>query len=79
MAREIHPYRRGLDKRKAAVFLLLVAVAVLCVLVLIYSLMHARPHADPTIEDQPHTSRRAQPDTPLLCAAPGDARAAARG
>jgi hypothetical protein len=38
------------DKRKACVFLILVAIALVCVGVLVYTLFYARPHADPAIQ-----------------------------
>jgi hypothetical protein len=42
---------RGLDKRKACVFLILVAVGIACICVLAYMLFYAAPHANPAIKD----------------------------
>ena len=41
-----HSTVEGLDKRKACVFLLLVAVGVLCLGVLAYLLFYAAPHSN---------------------------------
>ncbi len=41
-----HGTVEGLDKRKACVFLLLVAAGVLCLGVLAYLLFHAAPHSN---------------------------------
>lgn len=46
---------RGLDKRKACVFLILVAVGIACICMLVYMLFYAAPHADPTIKDVGHS------------------------
>ena len=43
--------RGGLDKRKACVFLILVAVGVLCLGVLAYVLFYAAPHANSPIKN----------------------------
>jgi hypothetical protein len=53
---------RGLDKRKACVFLILVAVGIACICMLAYMLYYAAPHADPTIKDAGHSIVR--PDAP---------------
>ena len=50
--------RSALDKRKVWLFLVLVAVALLCVVVLIYALMFARPRTTPTIQQHGHTLLR---------------------
>ena len=55
---------RGLDKRKACVFLILVAVGIACICMLAYMLFYAAPHADPTIKDARHSMMR--PDAPPL-------------
>jgi type IV secretory pathway VirB3-like protein len=54
---------RGLDKRKAFVFVALVAIALLCIVVLVYSLMNAKPHTDPAIQNAPHSSLFRQPES----------------
>ena len=56
--------RGGLDKRKACVFLLLVAVGVACLCVLAYILFYATPHANPAIKDAGQSLVR--PDAPPL-------------
>jgi hypothetical protein len=43
--------RGGLDKRKACVFLILVAVGILCLGVLAYILFYAEPHANSPIKN----------------------------
>jgi flagellar basal body-associated protein FliL len=50
--------RTGLDKRKIWLFLALVAAAILCVIVLIYLLMYAKPRANPIIKNGGHTLLR---------------------
>jgi hypothetical protein len=40
-----------LDKRKACVFLILVAVALVCLCLLVYALMYAKPTTNPTIKN----------------------------
>lgn len=52
----------GMDKRKVCVFLILVAVALLCVGIIAYSLFYAKPHADPTMQNAPHTGLLLQPE-----------------
>ena len=42
--------RRGLDKRKACVFLILVVVGILCICVLAYTLFYATGHSNTTIK-----------------------------
>jgi hypothetical protein len=49
---------RGLDKRKACVFLILVAVGIACLCVLVYMLFYATPHANPAIKDAGHSMMR---------------------
>jgi hypothetical protein len=51
----------GLDKRKVCVFLLLVGIGLLCVGLMAYTLFYARPHANPTIQESPHSSLRSGP------------------
>jgi hypothetical protein len=46
--------RRGMDKRKVCVFLILIAVALLCFCVLMYTLFYARPHSNSTLKDGGH-------------------------
>ncbi len=53
---------RGLDKRKACVFLILVAVGIACICMLAYMLFYATPHANPAIKDAGHSMMR--PDAP---------------
>jgi flagellar basal body-associated protein FliL len=54
-----------MDKRKVCVFLILVAVALLCVGVIAYMLFYAKPHANPPIQTTPHsTLRRLAPVSP---------------
>jgi hypothetical protein len=40
---------RSMDKRKVCVFLILVAVGLLCLCVMAYTLFYARPRGNPTI------------------------------
>jgi flagellar basal body-associated protein FliL len=54
----------GLDKRKVCVFLILVAVALLCVCVIAYVLFYAKPHGNPEIQNAPQSTLR-QP-APLI-------------
>jgi hypothetical protein len=49
---------RGFDKRKAWFFLFLIAIAILCIIVLIYTLTYANPHTAPTIKNGGHTLLR---------------------
>lgn len=63
--------RRTLDKRKVWLFLVLVAVALLCVIWMIYALMFARPRTNPTIQQHGHTLLR---QTKPLSRAGGDVR-----
>ncbi|HEY3989854.1 MAG TPA: hypothetical protein VGM02_11185 [Acidobacteriaceae bacterium] len=51
----------GLDKRKVCVFLILVAVGILCLGVLVYVLFNAKPHSNPAIQNGGHSLIR--PDT----------------
>jgi hypothetical protein len=53
----------GLDKRKACVFLILVAVGIACICMLAYMLFYAAPHANPAIKDAPGHSM-ILPDAP---------------
>ena len=48
----------GLDKRKACVFLILVAVGIACICMLAYMLFYATPHANPAIKDAGHSMMR---------------------
>jgi hypothetical protein len=48
----------GMDKRKVCVFLLLVGIGILCLLLMVYTLFYARPHANTTIENGQHSSLR---------------------
>jgi hypothetical protein len=47
--------RGGMDKRKVCVFLILVAVGILCLCALMYMLFYAGPHSNPTIKDAGHS------------------------
>jgi hypothetical protein len=47
--------RGGLDKKKACVFLILVAVGILCICALAYMLFFATPHANTTIKNGGHS------------------------
>ena len=47
--------RCGLDKRKACVFLILVAVGLLCIFTLAYLLFFAIPHANTPIKSNGHS------------------------
>ena len=60
-----HGTAEGLDKRKVCVFLILVVVALLCVCVIAYVLFFAKPHADPNIQNAPHSMlRQLSPSSP---------------
>jgi hypothetical protein len=61
---------RGLDKRKACVFLILVAVGVLCICALAYMLFYATPHANTTIKEGGHSLVR--PESAPPSNAPGN-------
>jgi hypothetical protein len=50
----------SMDKRKVCVFLILVVIGLLCVLLMAYALFYARPHNDPTIEKDGHSSLRSE-------------------
>jgi hypothetical protein len=50
-----HCVNRGMDKRKVCVFLILVAVGILCICVLGYMLFYATGHSDTTIKDGGHS------------------------
>jgi hypothetical protein len=52
---------RGMDKRKVCVFLILVAVGVLCLCALVYMLFYANAHSNPTIKDGGHSLSRLDP------------------
>jgi hypothetical protein len=45
----------GLDKRKACVFLILVAIGVLCLGVLAYILFYAGPHSNTVLKNGGHS------------------------
>lgn len=47
----------SMDKRKVCVFLILVAVGLLCLCVMVYTLFYARPRGNPTIQNG-HSSLR---------------------
>lgn len=53
----------GLSKRNICVFLILVGIAILCMLLMMYTLFYARPHASETIENGPHSSLRLDPSS----------------
>ena len=46
----------GMDKRKVCVFLVLVGVGLACLLLMAYMLFFATPHANPTLQQGPHSS-----------------------
>lgn len=46
----------GLSKRNVCVFLLLVGIGILCVLLMMYTLFYARPHANSTIQNGQQSS-----------------------
>jgi hypothetical protein len=56
-----------MDKRKACVFLILVAAGIACICVLVYMLFYATPHANPAIKDADHSLVRqdAPPSRPI--------------
>jgi hypothetical protein len=54
---------RGMDKRKVCVFLILVAIGLLCLCILAYTLFYARPHANSTIQSGGHSSLRLEMST----------------
>ena len=54
--------RGGMDKRKVCVFLILVAVGILCLCALTYMLFYASAHSNSPIKDGGHGSVRR--DTP---------------
>jgi hypothetical protein len=45
----------GMDKRKVCVFLILVAVGILCICVLAYMLFYATGHSNTTFKDGGHS------------------------
>jgi hypothetical protein len=49
---------RSMDKRKVCVFLILVAIGLLCLCVMVYTLFYARPHGNSTIQNGAHSSLR---------------------
>jgi hypothetical protein len=66
---------RGLDKRKACVFLILVAVGILCICALAYMLFFATPHSNTTIKEGGHSLVREE--APLLPARQSSEQSAA--
>ena len=57
----------SLDKRKVCVFLILVAVALLCVLVFVYTLFYAKPRTNPMIQEHGRSMlRRLSPGSPEI-------------
>jgi hypothetical protein len=56
--------RRGLDKRKACVFLILVAVGILCICALAYMLFFATPRSNNTIKQGGHSLVRQETPPP---------------
>lgn len=63
---ESSSYRCGLDKRKAVVFLILVAVGILCVIAVTYMLFFASPHTSSTIKNGGHTMLREIEPSPTV-------------
>ena len=49
---------RSMDKRKVCVFLILVAVGLLCLCIMVYTLFYARPRANSDIQNGSHSSLR---------------------
>ena len=47
--------RRGMDKRKVCLFLILVGIGIVCVCVLIYTLFYAMPHSNSTTQNTKHS------------------------
>jgi hypothetical protein len=71
--------RGGLDKRKACVFLILVAVGILCICALAYMLFYATPHSNNTIKDGGHSLVRQEiPPPPGAVWAAGEAHVPVR-
>lgn len=68
-----HSTVEGLDKRKACVFLLLVAVGVLCLAVLAYLLFYAGPHSNTMFKSGGNSmiQQVVPPGTHLVPAVPG--------
>jgi H+/Cl- antiporter ClcA len=55
---------RSMDKRKVCVFLILVAIGLLCLCIMVYALFYARPRGNPTIKNGgQHSSLRIDPRT----------------
>jgi hypothetical protein len=66
---------RGLDKRKACVFLILVAVGILCICALAYMLFYATPHSNTTIKEGGHSLLREEAPLPGAAIVGGECRA----
>ena len=60
IARGVSGSSGSMDKRKVCVFLILVVIGLLCFLLMVYTLFYARPHTDPTIEKEGHSSLRSK-------------------
>lgn len=58
IARSVSGSSGSMDKRKVCVFLILVVIGLLCFLLIAYTVFYARPHTDPTIEKDGHSSLR---------------------
>jgi hypothetical protein len=52
-----------LSKRNVCVFLMLVGIGLLCLVLIVYTLFYARPHANSTIQNGSHSSLRLEPRT----------------
>ena len=53
-----HSTVESLDKRRVCVFLILVAVALLCVGVFVYTLFYAQPRTNPMIDEHGNSMLR---------------------
>jgi hypothetical protein len=54
---------RSMDKRKVCVFLILVAVALVCLILMAYMLFYASPRANSTLQHGGHSSLRLETRT----------------
>lgn len=54
---------RSMDKRKVCVFLILVAVALVCLVLMAYMLFYASPRANSTLQHAGHSSLRLETRT----------------
>lgn len=54
---------RSMDKRKVCVFLILVAIALVCLVLMAYMLFYASPRANSTLQHGGHSSLRLETRT----------------